>query len=280
MKFFSNLPKITFSSSIGNFTVSNFFTYLNVENIFLDVSDIVIDNKNTLVEAGYNTYTDPNTIWSFLAANDAINPFDLLAENTVLFEEENQQKINFLLFPTQGATTGGSAFPIGSIVVPYVGNTGGTAAYGSTGNFNLSGAFARIQNTLFYDGNMTSGKQFGGTGAFITTGTTYDQVVVLNQNSDGSYSWGGIFYTSNKKTAPDVVVYIEDVEEGKTIIKQQNSSNITVDELLDVGPASGFEAAETVTAKQFVDNTSKTIKAYPTNTLGTLRSSFITAKYN
>lgn len=280
MKFFSNLPKITFSSSIGNFTVSNFFTYLNVENIFLDVSDIVIDNKNTLVEAGYNTYTDPNTIWSFLAANDTINPFDLLAENTVLFEEENQQKINFLLFPTQGATTGGTAFPIGSIVVPYVGNTGGTAAYGSTGNFDLNGPFTRIQNTLFYDGNMTSGKQFGGTGAFITTGTTYDQVVVFNQNSDGSYSWGGVFYTSNKKAAPDVVVYIEDVEEGKTIVKQQNSSNITVDELLDTGPTLLFQSAETVTAKQFVDNTSKTIKAYPTNTLGTLRSSFITAKYN
>jgi hypothetical protein len=280
MKFFSNLPKITFSSSIGNFTVSNFFTYLNVENIFLDVSDIVVDNKNTLVEAGYNTYTDPNTIWSFLAANDTINPFDLLAENTVLFEEENQQKINFLLFPTQGATVGGSAFPIGSIVIPYVGNTGGTATYGSTGNFNLNSPFTRIQNTLFYDGSMTSGKQFGGTSSFITTGTTYDQIVVLNQNSDGSYSWGGVFYTSNKTAAPDAVVYIEGVKGGETIIRQVNSSNITIDELFIDSSPIDYENAKLITAKEFVDNTSKTIKAYPTNTLGTLRSSFITAKYN
>lgn len=280
MKFFSNLPKTSFSSTIGTFTISNFFTFLDVENIFLDTTDIVVDNKSTLVEAAYNTYTDPNTIWSFLAANETINPFFLLAENTVLFEQENQQKIGFLLFPTQGATTGGSAFPAGSIVVPYIGNTGSTTSYGSTGNFNLNGPFTRIQNTSFYDGNMISGKQFGGTGSFITTGTTYDQVVLLNQNNDGSYSWGGVFYTSNKISAPDIVVYIEDVEAGTTIIKQQKSSNITVDELLDVGPVTAFATTEVVTAKNFVDNTSKTIKAYTTNTLGTLRSSFITAKYN
>ena len=282
MKFFSNLPKTSFPSTIGTFTISNFFTFLDVENIFLDKSEIVVDNKSTLVEAAYNTYTDPNTIWSFLAANETINPFDLLAENTVLFEEESQQKINFLLFSTQGATTGGSAFPIGSIVVPYVGNTGSTSSYGSTGNFDINGAFTRIQNASFYDGNMISGKQFGGTGSFITTGTTYDQVVVLNQSSDGSYSWGGVFYTSNKTAAPDVVVYVEDVEDAKTVIKQQNSSNLTVDELLDSESTSpvSFSATEVITAKQFVDNTSKTIKAYTTNTLGTLRSSFITAKYN
>lgn len=280
MKFFSNLPTTSFSSTIGTFTISDFFTFLDVENIFLDTTDIVVDNKSTLVEAAYNTYTDPNTIWSFLAANETINPFFLLAENTVLFEQENQQKIGFLLFPTQGATTGGSAFPAGSIVVPYIGNTGSTTSYGSTGNFNLNGPFTRIQNTSFYDGNMISGKQFGGTGSFITTGTTYDQVVLLNQNNDGSYSWGGVFYTSNKISAPDIVVYIEDVEAGTTIIKQQNSSNITVDELLDVGPVTAFATTEVVTAKNFVDNTSKTIKAYTTNTLGTLRSSFITAKYN
>lgn len=91
---------------------------------------------------------------------------------------------------------------------------------------------------------------------------------------------GGVFYTSNKTAAPDVVVYIEDVEEGQTIIKQQNSSNITVDELFDAGSIIDYANAELITAKEFVDNTSKTIKAYPTNTLGTLRSSFITAKYN
>jgi|688.fasta_scaffold57707_3 hypothetical protein len=285
MKFFNNLPKTTFSTTVGDFTISNFFTFLDIENIFFDTTETIIDNKTTLVEAAARVYADPNSIWAFLAANNTVNPFDLLAENTVLFQEENQQKVNFLLFPTAGATTGGSAFSVGSIVVPYIANTGGTASYGSTGNFNINGAFARIQNSSFYNGDMTIGKQFGGTGSFITTGTgiTTEQVVVLQQNSDGSYSWGGIYYTSNKKSAPDVVVYIEDLEEGKTIFKQPQGSNITVDSLLEEesGPVlSPDRNRQNVTANTIVDNTAKTIQTYVTNSLGVLRSSFITAKYN
>lgn len=279
MKFFSNLPKTTFASSIGNFTISDFFTYLDVENIFINKTEIIVDNKSTLIEAAYNTYNDANSMWAFLAANNTINPFDLLAENVVLFAEQNQQKINFLLFPTQGATVGGVAFPIGSLVVPYVGNTGSTSSYGSTGNFNIDGQFARIQNMSFYDGNMTIGQQFGGTGSFINSGSTAEQVVVLKLNDDGSYSWGGVYYTSNKKSAPEVVVYIENVEEGQTIYKQPVTGNVTVDDLLgDSGPTT--ELIQQVTIKEVIDNTSKTINAYVTSELGTVRSSFITAKYN
>jgi hypothetical protein len=105
----------------------------------------------------------------------------------------------------------------------------------------------------------------------------------LQQNSDGSYSWGGIYYTSNKKSAPDVVVYIEDVEEGKTIFKQPQGSIVTVDSLLEEesGPVlSPDRNRQNVTANTVVDNTAKTIQTYVTNSLGVLRSSFITAKYN
>jgi hypothetical protein len=31
MKFFDNLPKTRFTSTIGNFLISDFFTYLNIE---------------------------------------------------------------------------------------------------------------------------------------------------------------------------------------------------------------------------------------------------------
>ena len=49
MKFFSNLPKTTFESSIGTFTISDFFTYLDVDNTFIDEATVEIDDKSTLV---------------------------------------------------------------------------------------------------------------------------------------------------------------------------------------------------------------------------------------
>lgn len=277
-KFYINVPKTTFESTIGTFTVPDFFTYIDISNKVLNKTTLTVDNKSTLPEASYSSYDDRNGLWTFLLANETINPFKLLAQNPTLYQEAIQEKVNLLLFATPGSTTGGLAFPAGSLVFPYIGNTGSSASYGYTGNFDINGPFARIEDVSFYDGNMVIGSQYGSTSGFISLGTTTDQVTVLKLNDDGSYSWGGVYYTSNKKQPTNVVVFVEDDTNGTIVFRQPETSNITVDELLDFGAVKGFTAA--VTQQTIIEDTAKNIQVFVKNQISVLNSSFISAKYN
>jgi hypothetical protein len=228
MKFFNNLPKTTFTTTIGDFVISDFFTYLDVTKKQLDTNSISVDDKTTLIEASYQTYTDTNNFWTFLSANKTINPFDLLSLNSFLFSKNNADKINLTLLPSPGAVTGGSAFPIGSIIVPATGNTGASYTFGYTGNFNINGQFALIESTSYYDGNMIIGTQYGGTGPFITVAGTAENVTVLQKNQDGSFTWAGSYYTGNKKLYSDEIKSQRTVAEAeqKDIDKRLNKVRI------------------------------------------------------
>ena len=94
MKFFNNLPKTTFSTTLGNFNISDFFTYLDVDKTQVDETTVAVDDKTTLVEAAHNVYKDVNSIWAFVAANNTINPFDLVAPNSSMFATNNADKID------------------------------------------------------------------------------------------------------------------------------------------------------------------------------------------
>jgi hypothetical protein len=279
MKFFSNLPKTTFESSIGPFTVSDFFTYLDVENVFVDTGSFNTDNKTTLIEAAAMLYNDPDTFWSFVVANDMINPFDLLAENVTQFIEDNKEKITLVLYSDPFVTPSPAVFPVGSLIVPSVANSGACYSMGSTGNFTLNGPFAVVEQTSFYDGNMTISIQYGTTTDFITVSGSPEKVTAIQKNEDGSYSWGGNWYALDKVAATDKVVAITSKEDGKIIYKRGTGSKLTPDEEVQKSPAlAGATAA--VTATQFVQNQSKTIDAYTQSELGFVQASFVAAKYN
>ena len=282
MKFFNNLPKTIFTSSIGDFKISDFFTYLDVERTTIEEGTITIDNKTTLLEAAYTVYTDSDSFWAIVAANNVINPFFLLEDNASIYSKNNEEKINMTLFPTAGATTGGVAFPVGSIVLPYIGNTGPAYNYGSTGNFKLNGPFALIEETSFYDGSMVIGPQRGGTGPFIRVNATQDLVAVIQLNSDGSYSSAGNYYTSDKTSYLNKTISVSTPQDAKIIYKQPKSSNITIDEELEMvtpGDPSLLAIETTVSVKQYIDTVSKTVQAYVPSQLGLVQSSFITTKY-
>jgi hypothetical protein len=280
MKFFKNLPKTTFTSTIGDFVISDFFTYLDITKKQLDTNSISIDDRTTLIEASYQTYIDTNNFWTFLSANETINPFDLLAPNSFLFSQNTADKINLILLSSPGAVTGGSAFPIGSIIVPAVGNTGTSYTYGYTGNFNINGQFALIESTSYYDGNMVIGTQYGGTGPFITVTGTAENVTVLQKNDDGSFTWAGSYYTGNKKLYSDKVISQVLEYDAKVIDKEIISSNPTLDTYLPVStPLLGITSPTLYTALQTVKNNSKQIQAFVPSQLGVLQSSFVAAKY-
>ena len=282
MKFFKNLPKINFTSSIGTYSISDFFTYLDVENAPINEGTINIDDKTTLIEASYKFYSDTNTLWAFVAANNVINPFDLLAPNTITFQKNIADKINFTLFDDPEDVTGGIALPMGSIILPSIGNTGPSYGYGFTGNYNLYGALAVVEESSFYDGNMVIGSQVGGP-AFIVVGAATEKVIALQKNTDGSFTYRLGWYTGNKTTLGQKVVKIVQSTDGKVISKASTSSKVTIDELLPKSPPVKGAAATTTTTytvSQTVADTSKIIQAYTPSELGLIQSSFVTTKYN
>lgn len=273
MKYFQNLPKQSFETTIGTFAVSNFFTYLDVSDTNLLTTNILVDKKSTLLEASHTVYQDPNSFWSLLSANKTINPFTLLKVNTELFQIEYKDKINLQLSGNTAGTTG-YVFPVGSIIAPYTSNTGGSYSYSSVGNFNLYGPLSIIESVSYYDGNMIIKDQTGATYAFITSGGATASVVIMTKVAGGTYSIAKPYYTTNPKEATKTVVITTKPSEGK----EEKSEEKTVYEKFEKAPVA-IENGTEITLIQTVDTQNKNIKAYRPSELGSLINYFVTAKY-
>lgn len=143
MKYFSNLPTREFNTTIGPFTIVDMTSYYVANDSFFEKNDISIDNTHTLIEAAYQNYGDVDSFWLFMFANKKINPFELLSfdNSTVTVDVSNLTGVGL------ATNSGGDAiFTTGSIVFPYVENSGNTWEYGSTGNFSLTGGFAIVDS--------------------------------------------------------------------------------------------------------------------------------------
>lgn len=288
MKFFKNLPKSSFASLAGNFIISDFFTYLDVNRNEIDISTVNIDNKTTLIEAAHVVYDDVNSFWAFVAANQTTNPFDLLAPNNTLYADQNRNKINLILFPSLEDIDGAVTFPVGSILTPYVANTGASYQLGSTGEFDVNGPFAIIEAASFYDNNMIVGPQYAGT--FISVTGTGEHITVIQKNDDGSYTWAGSYFASNKKLAANRVYEIVKPTQALSIFKETVSGNVTIDEATPVAvpvpdsPSSALPdpVVQTINydTQQTINNIPKQIQAYVPSQLGFVQSSFVTTKYS
>lgn len=274
MKYFDSLPKKDFESSIGLFLISDFFTYLDTSTLSLQTVDVLVDKKTTLLETSHLTYTDPNSFWSFLNANNTINPFTLLTQNTELFEIEYQNKINLQLSGDVSGTTG-FVFPEGSIIVPFIANTGGSYSYSSVGNFDLNGPLSIVESASFYDGNMIIKDQTGATYPFIEVNGNTAAVVILSPVPGGTYIVQKPFYTTNPKQASKTVVITKKPSEGKEEFSEEKT-------LYDKGgkaPTALVDGTE-ITLATAIESENKNIKAYQPNELGVLISYFVTTKYN
>ena len=269
MKYFENLPKRNFESSIGNFEISDFFTYLDNSSVIIDKSNVEIDSKTTLLEASYAVYNDPNSFWLFLAANNTVNPFTLLATNTNIFITENEGKINMGIVNNPAGSTG-LAFPEGTIIVPYIANTGDSASYSSIGNFSLDGPLTLVEDTSFYQRQMIIKDQKGGT--FISpNGLT------------GTYSIQKLLYPTNPKKSIETTLKVELTAEG--IIEEYSYSDKYSSSKSKSAPApsldfSGVTGSTEITALQSIELSSKNIPAYVQSQVGLLKSLFVAAKYS
>lgn len=275
MKYFENLPKTNFTSTIGNFSISNFFTYIDVNSIFLEKDNILVDTQTTLLESASKYYQDPNSFWMFLTSNNAINPFDLLSVNVGIFFEENANKLDIEIVGNTAGTTG-YVFQKGSLILPFKNNTGNSASYDSVGNFDLNGPLSIIESVSYYDGNMIIKDQRGATYSFITpTGTAGSSIVILTQTAGGTYTIQKPYYPYNSKPAYESIVRVEFSEEklideksGKAVYyKEAPESTISV--------TGGSE----ITALTAIESQNKNIQAFIPNEIGILKNYFVTTKY-
>lgn len=285
MKYFENLPKTNFETTIGSFSISNFFTYIDANSATIDESNVTIDNKTTLLEAAYTVYGDINSFWMFVLANSTINPFTLLAQNSTIFVTENKDKTTLSLTKDISGTTS-YTFPKGSIVLPYVSNSGGSYSYSSVGNFDLNGPLSIIETASFFTQRMTIKDQKGGTYSFISQdGLTGSQIVVIYQTEGGTYAIQKQFLPYNTKSSINETVkveisaeaYIEELPKptsSRPSGKTKGSSTPAV--AASVAPENQTE----VTAIQEIETKSKTISAYIPISTGTLKTLFTTAKYS
>lgn len=281
MKYFENLPKRNFESSIGNFEISDFFTYLDNSSLIIDKSNVEIDSKTTLLEASYAVYNDPNSFWLFLAANNTVNPFTLLATNTNIFITENEGKINMGIVNNPAGSTG-LAFPEGTIIVPYIANTGDSSSYSSVGNFSLDGPLTLVEDTSFYQREMIIKDQKGGT--FISpNGLTGSSIVVITPILGGTYSIQKLLYPRSPKKSTETTLKVELTAEG--IIEEYSYSDKYSSSKSKSAPPpsldfSGVTGSTETTALQSIQLSSKNIPSYVQSQVGLLKSLFVTAKYS
>jgi hypothetical protein len=280
MKFFENLPKTSFETTIGTFNISDFFTYLDVENAPIQESNISIDSKTTLLEAAATTYQDADSFWAIVAANNVINPFTLVESNVNIFTNANKNNKCFILsvVPSYIAITSAITIPIGSLIFPYIVNSGTSTFYGSTGAYNMNGPMAIVTNSSYYD-LTTTANIVKGENNFLVNDQT---VTVLPLNPDGTYKPSIQKFITSVQTGNTKVVKQVNKIDGKTIFKntRDRSGQPTLDNILPQStPLDGATLYTAYSAQEEITIASKTIKAYVPKQLGLIQSSFVATKY-
>ena len=280
MKFFENLPKTSFETTIGTFSISDFFTYLDVETAPIQESSISIDSKTTLLEAAATTYQDPDSFWAIVAANNVINPFTLVESNVNIFTNDNKNNTCFILSSNTSTIgiTSAITLPIGSLIFPYLANTGTPTFYGSTGGYNMNGPMAIVTNSSYYDLTTTANIVKGGNNFLVNDQT----VTVLALNPDGTYKSPIQKFITSIQTGNTKVVKQVNKIDGKTIFKntRDRSGQSTLDTILPQStPLDGVTLYTAYTAQQEITIASKNIQAYVPKQLGLIQSSFVATKY-
>lgn len=284
MKYFSNLPKTNFESSIGSFTISDFFTYIDLNGSNLNTSTISVDSKNTLLEEAHAVYKDVNSFWMFLLANNSINPFILFSINPAYFKDENEHKTSLELTQNLAGTTS-YVFPPGSIIAPYIANTGGSYSYSSVGNFNLDGPISIIESVSYHNNTMIIKDQRGATYTFINQdGNTGSQVVIISPGTGDNYTIQKQYYPIKTKSALEETLKIELSAEGyiqdfispiRTSMKgssQKENKPIAL-------PSTNLSQPTEISVSKLLEIQSKDIQVYPIDQSSKLKGLFVSAKY-
>jgi hypothetical protein len=154
MKYFDKLPKRTFETTLGSFSISDYFSYYKFSFDLISKRQFEIDNKTTLIEAASTLYEDPNSFWLILLANQIINPFFLFDYNYTDFIQNNTNKITSLIGDSSSGITG-YYMSAGSLITLQSATAGNPYDFSYVGNFDLNGDVYIVEEQNSYTKRIT-----------------------------------------------------------------------------------------------------------------------------
>jgi hypothetical protein len=236
MKYSANLPKLSYKTDVGIFSITNFFGYYKFSFDNVKSKQIETDNKSTLVETAGNAYNDPNSFWLILLANQTINPFTLFSNNSTIFIENNQNK-NTSIFNNQTSSIPYN-ISAGSLLVPFANTGGNPYDYSYVGNFDINGDIFIVEDQNFYNKRIVVKPNQNGVASTFTSpngSTAYkyiDPNISLAESSVSSNSVATsiemyLDTTFQIATATELVeiVYDPDLNSGNPTEQQSSVTN-------------------------------------------------------
>jgi len=154
MKYFDKLPKRTFETTLGSFSISDYFSYYKFSFDLVNKREFEFDSKTTLVEAASTLYEDPNSFWLILLANQTINPFFLFIDNSTDFIQNNTNKVTSLIVNQSSGSTG-YYMSAGSLITLQSATAGNPYDFSYVGNFDLNGDVYIVEEQNSYTKRIT-----------------------------------------------------------------------------------------------------------------------------
>ena len=282
MKYSENLPKLSYNTSIGKFSITNFFSYYKYNFDTLTVQQIDYDSKTTLVEASAQIYQDANSFWLILLANQTINPFTLFKPNPTLYTGENIDKNTALIEDT--STTVPYYVSAGSLVTPFAATGGNEYDFSSVGNFDLNGDVYIIESQNFYNKRVVAKPGPDGSPTTFKTSSGSNNYKFIDSSS-GASGYESVLKNSGSTA---IIPFLEETailsDFGVEIITEGSALGGGGFAAIGLAEESALQSVEntttTTTTEQAVTLTNKRINVFENTGINKVTTRLIVLKYS
>lgn len=271
MNYSKNLPKIEYTTELGDIKVTDISSYYVLDSKNRETALIDVSSNTTLLELANTVYSDIESYWLFLYANDTFNPFTLLSPDTVDLLDE--YSINSEISTINTLTNQDVIVTEGSLVLPYIANSGPTWQYGSTGNFSLTGGFGFVKSYNPFTKN-TIVETYGG----ISFGLNQDVNFIVNGST---YSYKGTYGGVTNK-----INYIQTQTDATKEVKYKTFGNLQVfgalEDDLPITSGENFGlpgVSQAITYKEAAQTTDTNIKYFLPYTFNSLNFTKVEQNY-
>jgi len=273
MKYFDKLPKRTYETTLGSFSISDYFSYYKFNFNLVDKRQFEFDTKTTLVEAASTLYDDPNSFWLILLANETINPFLLFVDNYTDYIQNNQYKSTAKIGDQFGGTTG-YYMNAGSLVLPYSATGGNPFDFNYVGNFSLDGNIYIVEDQDSYTKRVTL-KPTPSNGVPLLDDPSF-QVQFVDSQTPGDLQVS----TETAIVAIDVYSYLDTVEliEDSGPVGSLLFKNMLIGDVPNVySPTSSQQSEQTY--QEVAQYANRKVNIFNPSELSKVTSRLITIKY-
>jgi len=271
MKYFDKLPKRTFETTLGSFSISDYFSYYKFSFDLVSKRQFEFDSKTTLVEAASTLYEDPNSFWLILLANQTINPFFLFIDNYTDFIQNNKYKETAKIANSTGNT--GYYMSAGSLVLPYSATGGKPFDFNYVGNFSLDGDIYIVEDQDSYTKRVTM-KPTPSNGVPFASGGIEAQYVDFEAPSTFINSTETPINALEKYSSIDTVELIEEYGPlGSLLFKNMSLGDVPN---VYIPPSSKIAAQTTQEVAQYAN---RKVNIFNPSELSKVTSRLITIKY-